>query len=457
MKKNISLAIKLMCLAFVLAACEKRDPELFDEGANGAYFDYAYSSDYDQELNFSDHVVGAPDTVSLTLKVKLLGYLMTESRTLAIKTDTLEGYPRANVIIPEVVFANREYEKDVEVLVVRPEEEDLFYGVRIYLDGSGDIGTAIKDKSEVNLYVTESYTQPVVWYSHMEFMLGSWSKEKQIFLARHTGDNRFYDKLYDAGQGMHSYDDIFALNVSAVNALLASSDSVDGMVKDSLAMAVALPILRETDYPDYAEPYFWADYAESLGFFRANKFCRFTTMLGGSNTRDIAALYASEKGQLKMAEEKEKHTFHKLDVLEMLNDYYAYAKLGLSIAEYDMTYRVELGTITYDMRIPYWWEDPAGLGTAEIVKTYFGEYKDDKYQFMLKEMAKADGAENFIVASVLPFVYDATNATYGWDLTPLGKNGLVGEERLKECYRIIKDANDKRPSSRKFDIPEVEL
>lgn len=455
MKKNISLAIKLVCLTFVLAACEKRDPELFDEGANGAYFDYDYSSDYDQEINFSDHIVGAPDTLTVTLKVKLLGYLMTEARTLAIKTDTIEGYPRANVIIPEVVFANKEYEKDVEVLVVRPEEEDLFYGVRIYLDGSGEIGTAIKDKSGVNLYVTESYAQPVVWYSHMESMLGSWSKEKQIFLARHTGDNHFYDKLYNASQGMHSFDDIFALNVSAVNALLASSDSVDGMLKDSLAMAVGLPILRETDYPNYSEPYFWNDYVECLGLFRANKFCRFTTMLGGSNTRDVAALYSSDAGQLKMAEEKE--AFHKFDVLEMLNDYYAYAKQGLSIAEYDMTYWVELSTTDYDMRIPYWWEDPAGLGTAEIVKTYFGEYKDDKYQFMLKEMAKADGAENFIVASVLPFVYDAKNATYDWDPTPLGKNGLVGEERLKECYRIIKAANDKRPASRKFDIPEVEL
>ena len=76
---------------------------------------------------------------------------------------------------------------------------------------------------------------------------------------------------------------------------------------------------------------------------------------------------------------------------------------------------------------------------------------------MLKEMAKADGAENFIAASVFPFVYDAKNATYDWDSTPLGENGLVGEERLKECYRIIKAANDKRPPSRKFDIPEVEL
>jgi hypothetical protein len=40
--------------------------------------------------------------------------------------------------------------------------------------------------------------------------------------------------------------------------------------------------------------------------------------------------------------------------------------------------------------------------------------------------------------------------TYSWDTTLVD-----GEKRIKECYRIIKAANDKRYS--KFDIPEVEL
>ena len=59
--------------------------------------------------------------------------------------------------------------------------------------------------------------------------------------------------------------------------------------------------------------------------------------------------------------------------------------------------------------------DPFGLipvalgheGTGEIVKKYFGEYNDEKYQFMLKTMAKEDGEENFIAASILPFAYDS--------------------------------------------------
>ena len=72
-------------------------------------------------------------------------------------------------------------------------------------------------------------------------------------------------------------------------------------------------------------------------------------------------------------------------------------------------------------------------------------------------MSKEDGEENFIAASILPFAYDSANGTFCWDSSKLGKNGLSGEERLKECYRVIKAANDRRPASRRFDIPDVEL
>ena len=97
------------------------------------------------------------------------------------------------------------------------------------------------------------------------------------------------------------------------------------------------------------------------------------------------------------------------------------------------------------------------LGTAAIVKRYFGEYENGKYQFMLKTMLKEDGAGEFNAASLLPFVYDKANGTYAWDEAPLGTKQLSGEERLKECYRIIKVANDKRPTSIRYDIPDVEL
>ena len=431
-----------------MTACEGREPDLFDEDSNGAYFDYNYANEFEHTLNFSDYIVGNPDTATITLKVKLLGYLMDEARTLAVKTKTIEGYEPADVTIDEVVFANKEYEKQIEVKVKRPELENLTYAICIYLDGSGDIGSGIEGKNEINLYVKESYEKPAVWYSHMDTYLGAWSKEKHIFLAQHTGDNFFYTNLFDDNMQMHVFDSIFALNVSAVNALL-SSDTGEGIVVD-------LPILKESDRPAYSEPYFWSEYEPVLGMFRANKFCRFVNMLGGSTTRDIVELFASDAASQKMDEEADQ--FHKDDVRYMLDEYYSYALMGYPISEYRNLCWVELkNTVNYDVRIPYWWEDANGLGTGEIVKKYFGEYSADKYQFMLKTVMKDDGAENFITESVLPFVYDKESNTYVWDSSLFGTKQLAGEERLKECYRLIKAANDKRPPIRQFDIPEVTL
>ena len=435
-------------MAVVLTACEGREPNLFDEDSNGAYFDYEYAKDFEKTLNFSDYIVGNPDTVTVTLNVKLLGYLMDDARTLAVKTKDVVGYEPADVAIGEVVFANKEYEKQIEVKVKRPAVEDVMYAVCIYLDGSGDIGTGIDGKNEINLFVTESYEKPAMWYSHMDTYLGEWSKEKHIFLANHTGNDKFYASLYDSNSEMHDFDAIFALNVSAVNAMLASEPQEE--------IDVELPILKETDYPAYTKPYFWNEYEPVLGMFRAGKFCRFTTMLGGATTKDIVALFASDAAKEKM--EQEAANFHKDDVLYMLNEYYNYALTGLPISEYKNLCWVKMdATVNYKVRIPYWWEDPNGMGTADIAKKYFGEYSDDKYKFILVTMLAADGADEFITESILPFVYDVERATFAWDNSPFGEKQLAGEERLKECYRIIKAKNDSRPPSRRFDIPTVAL
>lgn len=448
MKKRINYIVWLFCLAFALTACEKSEPEFFDGSANGAYFDYGYALDFDQILNFSEHIVDKPDDVTVKLKVKLLGYITKEERTLSVKTKEVEGYEPAEVSIDKVTFANNEYEKYIEVKVKRPEVEDNMYAVCIYLDGSGDIGSGIEGKNEINLYVTESYSKPSVWYSHVDTYLGEWSKEKHIFLANHTGDNLFYTRLYDSYTGMHNFDAVFNLSVSAVNALLANEPAEP--------ITMELPILKENDYPAYTEPYFWSEYEQYLGPFRAKKFCRFTSMLGGASTKDVAELYASEQ-TLEVMKEEAAET-HKLDVIDMLNDYYSYTQQGYTIAQLKEVFWTEIKNApNYTVRIPYWWEDPKALGTADIVKMYFGEYKADKYQFMLKTMMKEDGSQNFIAASIFPFVYDKENNSYTWDTTPLGEKQLSGEERLKECYRIIKAANNKRPASRRFDIPDVDI
>lgn len=439
--KNINYIIGLFLLSLVLVACKDSEPFLYDEDSNGAYFDYEYENEFEKRVDFGDYIIGEPDTVIVTLKVKLLGYLMDEARTLAVKTKDIEGYEPADVTIGKVVFANKEYEKQIEVKVKRPQVEDVTYAVCIYLDGSGDIGTGVVGKNEINLFVTESYVMPDTW-SDIELYQGAWSKEKQKFLVRLTADNEYYSKLFDI-TGIPDNKANIALNSSAVNALLANETEVNA--------ALEFPIMKETDEPAYTEPYFWAEYEDILGFFRSNKFCRFIGMLGGATTNNVAALFASEEARAKMEEEAE--NFHKDDVYYMLNRYYDYAKQGLPISEYRNLCWVEIkNTGNYKMRIPYWWEDPDNLGTAEIVKKYFGEYDAEKYQFMLKQVMKKDGAENFVAASIFPFVYDKENGTYVWDNSEFGKNKLAGEQRLKECYKIVKAANDRLS---KFDIPSL--
>ena len=447
MKKNILFAAMLLCFTLAWTACEKHDPEFFDEGANGAYFDYETAADFDKTLNFSDYIVGHPDTVSLMLKVKLLGYLMDEERTLGIKINPIEGLPLANVLIDKVVFADREYEKDVEVKIVRPETENVISGVSIYLDGSGDIGPGINGKEEIQLFVTESYGMPVGWTEYLvKTLLGEWSKEKHIYLAKHTGDNYFYEKFYDQ-KGQLSLNNIMAFNVSAVNALLSDEPSEE--------IEVAFPIVEDSYYPAYTKPYFWSRYENKLGYYNATTLCRLAALLPSANTQVLLAL-CNDDSEKKL--ENAVDALHKDMVTEMLEEYYGYAEQGIAIAEYKGLCWVEIqNKINYTMHIPYWWEDPKGLGTAEIVKKYFGEYSDEKYQFMLKTMMKKEGTTDFVAASILPFIYDVEHNTYAWDHSPLGKNQLSGEERLKECYRIIKAEYDLWAGYVDYEIPTVKL
>ena len=442
MKKSIHYIVLLFTLSFVLSACDDREPFLYDEDSNGAYFDYEYANEFEKIVNFSDYIIGEPDTVTVTLKVKLLGYLMDDARTLSVKTKAIEDYELADITFDEVVFANKEYEKQIEVKIKRPAEEDIMYAVCIYLDGSGDIGPGIAGKQEIDLFVTESYGMPKTWETEY---LGDWSKEKHIFLAGFTGDDVFYTKLVDK-EGNTRIEENIALNSSLVNQFLANEAEMND--------AYEFPIIKESDHPTYNEPYFWSLYEDLLGVYRPEKFCHFVYLLGGATTKNVASRFASEDAREKM--EQEVDNFHKDDVFYMLNQYYDYASMGLPISEYRNLCWFKLQNApNYNVRNPYWWEDPDALGTAEIVKKYFGEYKDEKYQFMLKQMMKSDGADNFVAASIFPFVYDKENDVYVWDNTPFGVKQLAGEERLKECYRIIKKANDKRPQP--YDIPVVDI
>ena len=444
MKIQNHYIVWILGLTLFFTACEKNEPDFFNENYNGAYFDYQYSSEFEKTLNFGEYIVGNPQSIPVTLNIKLLGYLSENPRSLSIKTKEVEGYALADIVLPKVTFGNKEYQKDIEIVVNRPEVEDSVFAVCIYLDGEGDLGSGIAGKDEFTIYVKEVHEKPNIWSGQVQTILGNWDRDKHKFLANLMNDDYYYNALYNTELSQHKYSEIISLNELTINTLLAEEPTEP--------IIVNFPILKADEYANYNKPYFWDNYKEYLGLYNSGKFCRFTHSINAANTVDIISAYENASEQ--MAEKKD--TYHKEDVLTMLNEYYNYPKLGYTIDQYKKLIWVKMSkSINYltkevYLRIPYWWEDPDNLGTAEIVKKYFGEYDDKKYQFMLYTMIDADGADNFVTASILPFAIK--NNSYIWDET------VGGEARLKECYKKIKDANDSRPDALgKFDIPEVDF
>ena len=440
MKRENHYIALLLALTLFFTACDKIEPEFFDEDYNGAYFDYQYAADFEKTLNFGEYIVGNPQEIPVILNIKLLGYLQDETRSLSIKTKEVEGYELAEVIIPEVTFENKEYQKGVEILVKRPKVEDEVFAVCIYLDGKGDLGAGIDGKEEYIIYAKEVHEKPSIWTGLIQTYLGEWNREKHAFLANLMNDDYYYNALYDTKTSQVKSNETIRLNELAVNTLLSQEPEEP--------ITLNFPILGESERANYNEPYFWDK--EIIGHFNLSKFDLLIRKTGNKN--NTAEVFDAYEKAIKETADVIKD-YNKEAVLEMLDEYYNYPKLGYTIDQYKEHFWVKIfkpvpytsNTKSY-LRIPYWWEDPDNLGTAEIVKKYFGEYSDKKYQFMIKAIIDLDGEENLNVASILPFAIDTENNTYKWDET------VGGEARFKECYKTIIEAY----GSWTHDFPDVE-
>ena len=429
MKRENHYIALLLGLVMIFTACDKIEPEFFDNDYNGAYFDYQYTTDFEKTLNFGEYIVGNPQEIPVVLNVKLLGYLQDDARTLSIKTKEVEDYPLAEVVIPDVTFANKEYQKEIEILVKRPEVEDEVFAVCVYLDGKGDLGAGINGKEEFTIYVKEVHEMPKVWTGLIHTYLGEWNREKHAFLANLMNDNYYYNALYDTEKNQVKSNETIQLNELAVNTLLAQEPSEP--------ITISIPVLGDNEKPNYTKPFLWNNYSNYLGLYSAERFCNLNRIIGATNTTNIIDAYNSENALANM--EKYKTDYHKIDVLAMLDAYYKFPKQGYTIDRYKELIWVKMdrnieyvGNNVY-VRIPYWWEDPDNLGTGEIIKKCFGEYNDAKYHFMITaliEEAEKNGTENdFVVASMLPFTIDGDS--WGWDET------VGGLATLKECHKII--------------------
>ncbi len=449
MKMNNKYILGLLGLMLIFTACEKIEPDFFDEDFNGAYFDYENSGDFVYELNFSDHTSGMPEQVVVPVRIKLLGYLTDEKRSVSIKTKSIEGYELPKFSIPEVFFTDKEYEKEVEVMVERPEKENDVYAVCLYLDGEGDVGAGIKGKEEYYIYVTEKYEVPELWSGILASnYLGQWSKDKQIFLTNFTSDNDFLRKLYSyisENQKQVDYKAATSLNASIFNKFFSEESAED--------ITIAFPILPSEDQPEYNEPFFWNKYSEHKCNFTTERFFAINKYGKNLNTTNIEDLYINENEKDNKKMRDAKRGYHVEDVLDMLEKYNSYASNGYPISEYKDSCWIEMITknIAYykNIAVPYWWEDPDNRGTKMIVESYFGEYSESKYQFMMQCIIEKEGSENFVAARMFPFIINSETEGYDWD------QNAGGEEYMKECYRTIKKKYDSMQALHsKYTFPE---
>lgn len=451
--KRFNRHIKALLLSFavLLTACEKAEPDFFDENTNGAYFDYEYASQFEKTVNFRDYVVGNPQEVTVKINIKLLGYLADEERTLSIKAKSINDYELAEVIIPDIKFSNREYEKEIDITVKRPPTENTTYAVCLYIADDGDLNSSITGKDEFEIYVTEKYEKPDRWTSTVAQYMGEWSKESHKFLANFTNDNYYYNTFYDSKNMIDKHDVMKELNERIVNSVLA------GTVTEPIEAGI--PVLAAF-FPKYNEPYFWKECPKEIGLFYVDKFISLNRMLGVKTIKDIIDIYKSEEAQKCIVDNAK--DIHKQDVLYMMNEYYNYSRSGYNFSEHKDALWIELKKgVVYDIRIPYWWEDPDNLGCKAVVEKYFGEYSfkdengktnEDKYRFMLTSMMTARGTENFVIAELFPFIANPADYTWSWDDT------VGGEEKIKECYKIIKAAYDNAPAGiYKFTFPELDI
>lgn len=453
MKRNNHYIMTLL-LAFTLfmTACEKIEPDFFDENTQGAYFDYEYAYQFERVVNFRDYTIGEPQEVPVKINIKLLGYLTDEARTLSIKTKAVDDYELAQITVPEVKFADKEYQKEIEVLVKRPDVENDTTAVCVYIDSDGDLDSWIDGKNEFTIYITESYEKPSNWSETVNSYMGTWSTENHKFLANFTNDNYYYNKFYDNENMLDKQDVMKDLNERIVNSVLA------GEIETPISGDV--PFLANIYNPKYNEPYFWKDCPEEIGVFYIKKFLTLNRKLDISTIKNVIETYTSEEAGNYIKENA--NEIHKEDVLFMMDEYYRYSRLGYTFHEYKEAFWIGLKkSVIYNVRIPYWWEDPDKLGCKDVVEKYFGEYyhidkdgkqRDDKYRFMLEAMMTERGTENFIIAELFPFTADLANYTWSWDAS------AGGEEKIKECYKIIKAAYDKVPAGIfDFTFPELNI
>lgn len=428
--------IALWAISNLFVACEKEEPPFYDTGSNGVYFDYSSTDDLSSNINFADYALENPEELSVNIKLKVLGYLLEEDRKVVLKTKVVEGYPEAEIELPEVIFHAKESAQTIEVKVKHPAELGTRYATCIYFDTEdpeSQLGEGIEGFNEFTIYATEEYQEPVFWPGYGSMYLGEWSPEKHVFLIHVTQNNNYMDTPYLCVQ----------YNVAAVDSLWKFREENPGQ-----PVTISIPIGSDPNLR-YNKPAYWTSiYDQYLGNYNPSTFgavCR------GANitTLNDYEYFANDEAKAK--------EINISAVSSMMNQYDTYFMQQMPGMYYRNYYWIPMfKDIDYEVHQPACWADPDG---GALLSKYYGEYSDAKYKFMIRTWLERQG-NNFVLVQIFPVMvewdYSLQIPVVLWDES-LDPNFESGENVIKECYKAFKEEYDKNPSAYDFEFPEVSL
>ena len=427
----------LLCLLAIvgLSACDKQEPDFFSEKNNGIYFDYETAAELTTKINFADRILGNPESLPVEVKTKLLGHISQDARKAVLKTRPVEGYPEAQVILPEVEFKDGEYQKYVSIQVVRPAERETEYAICLYFDTTepGALGAGIAGRGEFTIFVQETYTRPTGWDEKdwAVSYLGNWTPDKHIFFV-----NLLQDNNYAANGALYDWNKLISYNTQAVEALRR-------MQQENPDTEITIDIPFSTDC-NYSKPYYWAsEHEKYLGDYSASTFALLAAAVGANTSNEVELLGSEER----LAD------LNRIAVLTMMRNYNMYySSWTLSTSQFSKNCWFPMfPNIEYEVVQPDCWTD-WGIGGGQKPTKYYGEYSDEKYRFMISAWLEHCIAtdKEFMLWQLFPLVIDWGVFDSVWD------DAAGGEETIKECYKVIKAAYDAAPSGTySFTFPEL--
>ncbi len=429
MKLDKYIILLLSIVLLTTTACDKAEVDFYDANHNGVYF----TSDRNNNINFANYPVGNPEKLELPVRLRLLGYLTDASRKAVLKTKPIEGYPEAEIVIPEVIFANKEYEKEVVIDIIRPDETDTEYAICVYLDYDDPegLGAGITGNGEVYIYVKEAYEAPANWGnpSTAYRYLGEWSPEKYIFIANVLQDNTFAND-----EDLKNEAELKTYNQEVVMELRRLQSQGESITID-------IPFNNNCTYE---KPEYWGELHDRyLGEYSNSRFIELKNTMGVSTINEYELL----------SNEEDVEEIHKQSIITMMDEYNLYFKQGRSVSAFEKgCWYPMYNDVDYDVVQPECWKSE-GFGGGVKPTTYYGEYSDEKYKFMIKTwINKQDNAGNkFMLWQMFPL-----KRTWGSNPDATWDSLAGGEDAMKECYKVFKEAYNKAPAGTyNFTFPGV--